>query len=136
VHLLFNKLNIVFISPLYAKYINIYTDNYFIFFPADIMEDMCKSVNQMKDLNVKDLIVSPYSGKTCQNWGNLSDKAEIDFDTIISSRKYVENSTLCQDPTNQGILWCYVNDTGESLREPCFLPRKLVKQDADTQELA
>ncbi|XP_060589042.1 sortilin-related receptor-like [Ruditapes philippinarum] len=95
-------------------------------FPVDgenrkprIKQDQCKSVY----LN-EDIIASPHSGKTCQNWGNLSGKAERDFDTNSYNRKYLTNSTLCQDPSNQNILWCYVNGTGESIREPCYLPHK------------
>lgn len=33
---------------------------------------------------------------------------------------------MCGDPSSEGVPWCYVNDPDKYLREPCFMPRKLV----------
>ncbi|XP_060576073.1 uncharacterized protein LOC132733447 [Ruditapes philippinarum] len=84
---------------------------------TDIKENECTSVYRKEDF-----IVSPYSGKTCKNWGNLSGEAKVDFDTKFSSLSIsLNDSTLCIDLLSNGIPWCYVNDPGKSLWEPCFL---------------
>ncbi|XP_060605360.1 low-density lipoprotein receptor-related protein 2-like isoform X2 [Ruditapes philippinarum] len=83
----------------------------------DIMEqDVCKMFVK------KDLLTSPYSGKTCQNWLYLSDNAKSDFDNNFSSlRDTLENTTVCKDPSGQGVLWCFVSNFDKPVREPCFL---------------
>jgi hypothetical protein len=84
------------------------------------MENECTSIYRKEDF-----IASPYSGKTCRSWGNLSGEAKVDFDKKFSSlRSSLNDSTLCIDLSSNSIPWCYVNDTGDSLREPCFLNGK------------
>ncbi|XP_060559827.1 uncharacterized protein LOC132719890 [Ruditapes philippinarum] len=74
----------------------------------------------------KDLMTSPYSGRNCQNWFNLSDNAKRDFDTNFSALwSTFENSTVCKDPSAHDIPWCYVGYSEKLMREPCFLQRKL-----------
>ncbi|XP_060583371.1 uncharacterized protein LOC132739637 [Ruditapes philippinarum] len=85
-----------------------------------VKDDECKTVYRKEDL-----VASPYSGKTCQNWKNLSDTAKSDFDeNFSSSETTLKNSTLCTDITSNDIPWCYVNDPVEYLLEPCFLQYK------------
>jgi hypothetical protein len=75
-----------------------------------------------------DNLTSPYSGKTCQNWFHLTDSAKSDFDNNFSSlTDTLENSTLCKDPSAEGVLWCYVSNYDKSMRDPCFLHRKYYK---------
>ncbi|XP_060602432.1 uncharacterized protein LOC132755562 isoform X2 [Ruditapes philippinarum] len=83
-------------------------------------EDVCNGVYMKKDL-----IASPHSGKSCQNWRMLSAKAKSDFNTkFYSSRYHLHDSNMCKDTYAQDIIWCYVIDAGEYRREPCFLHRK------------
>ncbi|XP_060601492.1 low-density lipoprotein receptor-related protein 1B-like [Ruditapes philippinarum] len=73
----------------------------------------------------KDRFTSPYSGKTCQNWFHLTDSAKSDFDNNFSALNgTLENSTLCKDPSAEGVLWCYVSNYDKSMRDLCFLHLK------------
>ncbi|XP_060552415.1 sortilin-related receptor-like [Ruditapes philippinarum] len=93
---------------------------------ADIKEEKCKSLPKKEDHNAL-----PYSGRSCQNWQNLSNNAKNDFDKMFSSiRISLENSNVCEN-FGQGISWCYVNDPGEFIREPCFLHQSKFDSDND-----
>ncbi|XP_060578364.1 low-density lipoprotein receptor-related protein-like [Ruditapes philippinarum] len=82
----------------------------------NITEDVCKGVYMKKDL-----IASPHSGKSCQNWRMLSVKAKSDFNTYLYSSRYTLHDSMCKDPYAQDNLWCYVIDADEYMRDPCFL---------------
>ncbi|XP_060564720.1 uncharacterized protein LOC132723927, partial [Ruditapes philippinarum] len=87
---------------------------------VEIKEDECRSIYQKNDV-----IASPFSGKTCQNWRNLTHEADIDLDRKYPGlRASLNNSTPCIDPSSDGIPWCYVDDPDNFLLEPCVLHHK------------
>jgi hypothetical protein len=111
----------------------LFTEYYINCFLADIKEEKCISLPKKEDHNAL-----PYSGRSCQNWQNLSNNAKNDFDKMFSSiRISLENSNVCKK-FGKDISWCYVNDPDEFLREPCFLHRKLLfkhmKKEIEIQE--
>ena len=89
-------------------------------FSADIQKSTCNTVNKNSDM-----IALPLSGKTCQNWSNLSVEALKDVSDFLSEDD-LKNTTECADPTYKDITWCYVNNPGDSLRELCFLYSKFI----------
>ena len=65
-----------------------------------------------------------YSGKACQNWNNLSVNSMKHFlKTFSEYKEILDTSDVCKDPSNSGIMGCYVNDPVTPW-EPCFFSRK------------
>ncbi|XP_053389711.1 uncharacterized protein LOC123562081 [Mercenaria mercenaria] len=85
---------------------------------SEIKEDICESVVRKE----KQMVFSSYSGKKCQSWNHLNEDAMRDFDEELSSFPLpTEAPNHCADPSSLGLLWCYVQEPDQDLREPCFL---------------